>query len=200
MSTKLQRTGINALAWRIARVAAVALFSILIVRAAPGQEVSPPNETGFTNLFNGKDLTGWNGDPRLWSVKDGAIIGRIIPGPDIPRRNTFLIWTNGLLEDFELRLLYRFPTNEGRNLGNSGIQYRSKVIDSAKWILGGYQADMEVHTNYSGCLYDEGRVAGGRWIMAFRGEKAVWGADCRKHITGSLGRPEDIQSVIRTGD
>ena len=34
-------------------------------------------EAGFKSLFNGKDLTGWDGNPKLWSVKDGALTGQI---------------------------------------------------------------------------------------------------------------------------
>ena len=55
---------------------------------------SPAAETGFKSLLNGKDLTGWTGDPKLWSVKDGAITGQTTP--DNPAKgNTFLIWTGG---------------------------------------------------------------------------------------------------------
>ena len=32
-------------------------------------------EEGFRPLFNGKNLDGWDGDPRLWSVGDGMIVG-----------------------------------------------------------------------------------------------------------------------------
>src|SRR5262245_52297750 len=72
-------------------------------------------------LFNGKDLSGWEGDARVWSVVDGAIVGHT---KDVPlKHNTFLIWKDGKVGDFKLRLEFKL---EG---GNSGIQYRSKVID-----------------------------------------------------------------------
>jgi uncharacterized protein (TIGR03067 family) len=59
---------------------------------------------------------------------------------------------------------------------------------------------MEAGQNYSGILYDEGGVAGGRQIMAARGEKVVWDKDCKKQVTGSLGKSEDLQAAIKNGD
>src|SRR5262245_23761127 len=76
-------------------------------------------EPGFKSLFNGKDLTGWEGNPKLWSVKNGTITGVTGSDPDNKiSHNTFLVWTNGTVGDFELRLTYRIEK------GNSGIQYR----------------------------------------------------------------------------
>ena len=37
-------------------------------------------QQGSQNLFNGKDLSGWNGNPKLWSVQDGAITGQTTAG------------------------------------------------------------------------------------------------------------------------
>jgi len=87
-------------------------------------------------IFNGKDLSGWEGDPDVWSVEDEAIVGRTTADAPI-RNNTFLIWKDGELGDFRLQLEYRI---EG---GNSGVQYRSKIDDAAKWIVGGYQAEID---------------------------------------------------------
>ncbi len=56
-------------------------------------------EHGFTRMFNGKDLTGWDGSPDLWSVKDGAIIGQTTT-ENPAKENTFLIWTNGAAGGF----------------------------------------------------------------------------------------------------
>jgi hypothetical protein len=144
-------------------------------------------------LFNGKDLTGWDGNPKLWSVKDGAIQGQTTKENPTPG-NTFLIYTNGEVADFELRFSYKI---EG---GNSGVQYRSKVKDPAKWVVGGYQGDFEAGKKYSGILYDEAGVAGGRGIMAERGESVVWDADCKKKVVGSLGASEEIQAKIKAND
>ena len=110
-------------------------------------------DDGFLSLFNGKDLDGWEGNPRLWRVEDGAITGQTTP--DNPTKgNTFLIWRNGTVDDFELRLKYRIDG------GNSGVQYRSKEVDP--WVIAGYQADIDATGKFTGILYEEK----GRGILA----------------------------------
>jgi len=176
---------------------AVALGATLLtplIRATAAE-----SEEGFRQIFNGKDLTGWDGNPELWSVKDGAIVGQTSADKPI-KGNTFLIWKDGTTADFELRLSYRITPLAGKGFANSGIQYRSKVLDAAGWRVGGYQADFEAGPNYSGILYDEGGVAGGRGIMAARGEKVVWDQECKKQVAGSVGKSEDIQAAIKKED
>ncbi len=162
-------------------------------------------ETGFKSLFNGKDLSGWEGNPELWSVKDGCLTGKTPPDPADPKKstlthNTFLIWKAGTVADFELRCSYKIVPNNDAGFANSGIQYRSKVIDPAGWVVGGYQADFEAAKTYSGILYEEK----GRGILAKRGEKVVIKpGDGRKpkiEVTGSLGKSEDIQAMIKAED
>lgn len=145
-------------------------------------------EDGFKPIFNGKDLAGWDGNPKLWSVKDGAITGQTTP-ENPTQGNTFLIWREGELDDFELRCSFRMVG------GNSGIQYRSK--DFGNWVVGGYQADMEAGETYSGILYEERMTRG---IMAERGQRVVWGADGKKQVTGSVGDSKEIQASIKKED
>jgi hypothetical protein len=153
-------------------------------------------EPGFRSLFNGKDLTGWEGNPKLWSVKDGAITGTTGTDPETKiGHNTFLVWTNGDVDDFELRLSYRIQR------GNSGIQYRSKLRAPGAFgpIVGGYQADFEAGTTYSGILYEEL----GRGILAQRGQKVLIKENAGKHqveVTGSVGDSKAIQSKIKNED
>ena len=149
-------------------------------------------EAGFQKIFNGKDLTGWQGHPKLWSVKGGAITGQTTP-ENPAKGNTFLIWTNGPVGDFELRCSYKLVPNNPVGFANSGVQYRSKVVDPAYWVVGGYQADMEAGKKYSGILYEEKF----RGIMAERGEKIVYTKDCNKEVVGSLGKSEEIQAAIK---
>ena len=111
-------------------------------------------------LFNGKDLTGWEGRKDLWSVKDGAITGQTVDAKPITQ-NTFLVWS-GEVSNFELTFKYRIVA------GNSGMQYRSKVKsnnDETGPSVGGYQADFEAGKTYSGILYEEQ----GRGVLAQRG-------------------------------
>ena len=153
-------------------------------------------EEGFQSIFNGKDLTGWEGNPKLWSVKDGAITGQTT-AENPAKGNTFLIWTNGTPGDFELRCSYKLVPGDDKGFANSGIQYRSKVFDPANWVVGGYQADMEAGPNYSGILYEERMTRG---IMAARGEKVVWDKDGKKQVVGSVGDAAEIGASIKKGD
>jgi len=152
-------------------------------------------EQGFQSMFNEKDLTGWNGNPKLWSVRDGAITGQTT-AENPASGNTFLIWTNGTPGDFELRCSFKLVPGDAQGFANSGVQYRSRVFDPANWVVGGYQADMEAGTNYTGILYEE-RLRG---IMALRGEKVVWTADDKKKVVGSVGRAADIEASLHKGD
>lgn len=141
-------------------------------------------EDGFVSLFNGKDLSGWKGDPELWSVEDGCITGRT-KGKDHLAYNKFLIW-DGVVSDFEFRCEFRL---EGNN--NSGVQYRSKHDRSrGDWVVVGYQADIHPKAEFTGMLYDEK----GRGIVAKRGQKVVVAADGKKQATSLEGefKPVDL--------
>lgn len=173
----------------------VALFiSVLTSTAVFAAENA---EEGFKSLFNGKDLTGWEGRPVHWSVRDGAITGATTK-ENPTQGNTFLIWKGGSVDDFELRFSYRILPNNNSGSANSGVQYRS--IDRGNFVVAGYQADFEAGKTYSGILYDEGGGAGGRGIMAGRGEKVVWGEDCKKQVVGSVGKSDEIQAAIKQED
>src|SRR4051795_11069138 len=76
-------------------------------------------EPGFKPMFNGKDLAGWTGDPRLWSVHDGVVVGETSAKNPIDG-NTFLIWTNGSPSDFELRCSFRITPHNDQSFANSG--------------------------------------------------------------------------------
>lgn len=155
------------------------------------------------DLFNGKDLTGWEGKPELWSVKDGCITGQTQPDPAAPgksllKSNTFLIW-KGEVSDFELTFKYKIvdANGEAKGFGNSGVQYRSKVVDPANFVVSGYQADFEVGKTYSGILYEEKA----RGILAKRGQKVVihQGEDPKKpklDVVGEVSKSDDVQAAI----
>ncbi|MES2657807.1 MAG: DUF1080 domain-containing protein [Verrucomicrobiota bacterium] len=152
-------------------------------------------------LFNGKDLTGWKGQSEFWSVKDGAITGQTTK--EVPvKENTFLIW-DGEVGDFMLTLKYKIVDENGKadGFGNSGIQYRGKVVNPAYSVVAGYQADFEVGKTYSGILYEEK----GRGILAQRGQEVVISEseDPNKpkiEVTGEAGKSDEIQAGIKPGD
>jgi hypothetical protein len=144
-------------------------------------------EGEFKSIFNGKDLSGWDGNPKYWSVKDGAINGQTTDAKEL-KHNTFLIWREGKVDDFELRLKFKIVG------GNSGIQYRSKEFPD--WVIGGYQADFEAGETYSGILYEE-RMRG---ILAQRGQKTIVRENGKPEVVGSVGDSKAIQAAIKKED
>ncbi len=164
------------------RFFAVALFVVALLPAAARAE-----DAGFVPIFNGTDLAGWEGLPEFWSVKDGTIVGETTA--ERPTKgNTFLIWRQGDVDDFELKLQYRISG------GNSGIQYRSK--DLGEFVVGGYQADFETGQKFSGILYEER----GRGILALRGERMKIAADGTKTPGEPIGTADDLQKAIKPGE
>ena len=155
----------------------------------------PLPESQFKKIFNGKDFSGWDGNKEFWSVKDGTITGQTSAEHAV-KGNTFLVWTNTYVGDFELRCSYRIVPDNNVGFANSGIQYRSKIIDPSYWVVGGYQADMEAGKKYSGILYEER----GRGILAERGQKVVIHADGKKEVVGEVGKSDDIQAAIKSKD
>jgi hypothetical protein len=152
-------------------------------------------EDGFTSMFNGKDLTGWEGSPDLWSVKDGVIVGQTT-AENPAKENTFLIWKDGKPADFEMRCSFLIKANNDVGFANSGVQYRSKVVKPSYWVVSGYQADMEAGPNYTGGLYEEKA----RGILAKRGDKVLIHADGKLEKTGSVGDFNELESEIHKGD
>ena len=170
----------------------------LPIFAAENPQTAPAEQPGMKSLFNGKDLTGWDGDPRLWSVKEGVIHGETtVENP--AQGNTFLICKDGARKDFELRLSFRCNSTN-----NSGIQYRSKHITEGKvrnnWVVRGYQHEIRNQDklpNVSGFIYDEG---GKRGRMCLAGEKAVWGEDGKKTVVDTLIDAEQYQKLFKLDD
>ena len=184
-------------------LSAAALLQIDATSAFAADANLPNQEAlaGFQSLFNGTDLTGWEGLPQFWSVKDGAITGQTTKETPA-QRNTFLVWKGGDVGDFELRLSYKLTPNGNNGFANSGIQYRSKLVDPNYFVVSGYQADMEAGKNFSGILYEEGA----RGILAQRGQKVVIKADPNDpnryniEVIGTLGDSNEIQSRIKQND
>lgn len=169
----------------------LALFSLIAL--AQAEEKS---------LFNGKDLTGWKGQPGFWSVKDGAITGQTTP-ENPAKENTFLILQDVEVGDFELHFKYKITDDkgDGAGFGNSGVQYRSKIVNPEYSVVAGYQADFECGKTYSGILYEEK----GRGILAQRGQKVVIkdGAEPGKpliEVVGEVGKSDEIQAAIKPAD
>jgi len=151
--------------------------------AADKPAVQPKAEPGFECIFNGKDLTGWDGDTRIWSVVDGFIRGRTTPDNPI-KANSFLVWRGGKVKNFILKAKFRLHNH------NSGIQYRSKEI--GKWRIRGYQADIVNKQGMVGFLYEE---RGRGWLVSV-GDIMVIDKDGKKNVVGKIA---DQKELIKAG-
>ena len=153
---------------------------------------SAANDAGFVPIFDGKTLTGWDGDPKYWRVEDGCLVGEITPATVI-KRNTFIIWRGGTPGDFELKVEYRISAQ-----GNSGINYRSIQLTDAPWSLAGYQADIDgpernrPPTRYTGQNYEER----GRTFLAHRGEMVQIDETAKPTVVASPGDPDELKAFI----
>lgn len=151
---------------------ALFLLSLCTVAVAAQAEFKP--------IFNGKDLEGWEGDTRFWSVKDGMIRGETTLQA-MTKGNTFLIWRAGELKDFQLKVTFRIQN------GNSGIQYRAK--DRGNFVVAGYQAEIENAQGKVGFLYEEK----GRGYVANVGEVVEMVAGEKKpKVLGNLAAKDDF--------
>jgi len=165
----------------------------LVVLLLIGRGAAASDEE-FKPIFDGKTLHGWEGDPKLWRVEDGAITGQTT-AENPAQGNTFLIWRGGKPADFELKLEFRMPDP---GFANSGVQYRSRDEPEkvGKWVVGGYQADMDGENQYTGILYDER----GRGILALRGQKTAIGDDHRPKVVEQFGDHNELAKVIKKND
>jgi len=155
-------------------------------------ELPKPDADGWITLFNGTDLTGWEGLTDFWTVKDGVISGHEVKEAS---KQTFLVYKVPF-GDFELRCKYKFATPDG----NSGIQFRSKVLDPKTFRVGGYQADCDAKAGYDGSIYDEASVAGGRGTMSNRGEKTTWDSENKRHNEKLPQDNAELKKLIKVGD
>ena len=145
-------------------------------------------QSGFKSLFNGKNLSGWEGQDSLWKVENGAIVGST-HGVTL-EANTFLVWKGKDVGDFHLKMTLRLL---GEN--NSGIMYRAQPIDGVPFGLSGNQLDIHPRPEYLGMYYSEKT---GRGIVATRGQKALVTdavdekGKSKPEITGDLGMNPEI--------
>ena len=151
---------------------------------------------GFVPIFDGKTLKGWDGDPTFWRAENGEIIGETTP-EKVVKLNNFLIWRGGKVKDFEVKLDYKI------NGTNSGVQYRStEMPELGKWILKGYQADIEYNNGYTGNVHEE-RGRQGHVVLSKRGEvtRAINGANGLEYkIIGHIAESNALKGAIKADD
>ncbi|MEI8212377.1 MAG: DUF1080 domain-containing protein [Planctomycetota bacterium] len=164
------------------------VFGCLIACAtnlAFAQEKSESASNKAVSIFDGKTLAGWSGATENWRVEEGAITGENKADAPIAQ-NTFIVYEKPVA-DFELTLEFRIQG------GNSGIQYRSKLVDKDKFIVGGYQADIDANKRFMGINYEEL----GRGIIAERGEIIAIDKDGNKSRIGSTGDADALLGLIK---
>ena len=176
----------------ITKLGLAALMSVACVGApvcnslcwADSPTTATADEKGVS-LFDGKSLTGWKGLAENWSVEDGAITG-VNTAENPIANNTFLVYEKSYA-DFELTLKFRIQN------GNSGIQYRSKLLDADKFIVGGYQADIDATGRYMGINYEER----GRGILAERGEVVSIDDKGKRTKLDPCGNPDELKAKVK---
>jgi putative heme-binding domain-containing protein len=150
--------------------------SLVTYLAHPTQTPVLATADTATLLFNGRDLTGWQGDTKLWSVENGELVGRT-PGLD----HNEWIKSDLLVGDFKLSVEVKLVDNKG----NSGIQFRSEALSNGE--VKGYQAD--IGAGWWGKLYEE------------HGRALLWKKSGEKHVKPGDWNTYEVEAVgskIRT--
>lgn len=153
------------------------------------------SKSNFQQIFNGYDLSGWEGDERFWSVENGAIIGETTSETQT-EINTFLIWKEDEPANFEIQFRYKFVIVGDEEYGNSGMQFRSERFDNedfpqSDYAVRGYQADMAISDWITGIHYEEK----GRGILARRGQNVLIDSKGKIH-QNRFAKEEDLGGNI----
>jgi 3-keto-disaccharide hydrolase len=148
------------------------------------------SDTGFRQIFDGKTLDGWDGDPAYWRAEDGELVGEVTEFK-LLKRNSFIIWRGGKPKNFELKTEYRIS-----ELGNSGINYRSVETSGSRWVLRGPQADIDGQNSFSGQNYEEG----GRTVLALRGDVTYIATGSNPRVVATLGTSDELKTFIKVND
>ena len=210
--------------------AAMALAPVAALAQAPATPPRPPSRfvqpepinfddhVGWTQIFDGKSLAGWDGPSDVWSYEDGAIVGK--SSPEHPSGTTNIIWKGGEPGNFILKLEMKL---EGSG-ANGGVQYRSHLKPPAmhtppagaseemkkrmmegqafaqkhaKWNMTGYQADFDYNNRYTGQLYEQDTTRG---IIAWRGQVVSTEGGKKPTLLGTLGNPDELKTFVKPGE
>ena len=140
------------------------LLIILTYALTPVLLHAADDEPGFVFIFNGSDLSGWDGKPGAWEVRDGEIWCT-----GASKERNWLIWRGGEPADFLLRLEFRWDK------GNSGVQVRSDDLGERQ--VCGYQVEIAksdvMGLWHHSLLEQDHPKKKARHLMSTAGEKAV---------------------------
>ena len=181
------------------------------------------DHTGWTSMFDGQTLNGWDGDKSYWHVHEGAIV--VESTCENPTGTIYLIWQGGQPADFEMKLEMK---GEGAAV-NSGVQYRGAIADpnrprggrgggrgvqapcpsgaprgtppsfasQAKWDMVGPQFDFDGHNRYTGQFYEQ---ATGRGIIAWRGQVVRTEEGKSPRLLATLGDRDELAGYVHIED
>ena len=166
------------------------------------------DHAGYVSLFDGKTLTNWDGQPGVWSVEDGAIVG--VSTKEHVAGNSFLVYHGVEAKDFDLKLEIKVEWG-----GGSGVQYRSSTgippgrvagrgeppLDP-RWVMIGPQADFWYPVNerakqYSGQLYSQNTSLG---IVAWRGQVVESEPGKFQRLVGTIGDRAQLGTYVKDGE
>lgn len=184
-------------------------LSLLVLLSNTPKVNNPTAERGFKQIFDGKTLNGWEGDPTYWRVENGSLVGEITPAT-VLKRNTFIIYRKEQPANFELKCEVKITKQ-----GNTGINYRSvELLPDLPLGMRGYQADIDGANRFTGQNYEER----GRTTLAYRGEittineqtdtslyanvrsKSQKNAWMDRKVVGSLGHMDTLKTHIKSED
>jgi len=168
------------------------------------QALNFEDRSGFQSIFNGT-MKNWDGDQAIWKAEGNVLVGTTTAENPL-KENTFVIWRGGEPADFELKVEYRMSAT------NSGIQFRSVHLPqgspapnpanpdakiAGKWVLKGYQADIDFANQFTGMIYEER----GRGFLMQRGQAVEIGPDAVSRQIGSLEmNADELKSLIKAGE
>ncbi len=163
------------------------------------------DHTGYVSLFDGKDLHDWDGDPSVWSVKNGEIVG---VSTTADPKHSYLVYQGLEAKDFDLKVEIR--DTEG---GGSGIQYRSKTglpwygrgkppVPNMNWWMTGPQADFwfpvpPYASVFTGQLYSENTPLG---IIAWRGQVVQMASGDTPTLVANIGNRTALGGYDKIAD
>ena len=163
---------------------------------------------GYTSIFDGSTLNGWDGNVKFWRVEDGAIVGESTSAN--PSGNSYIVYRNLKAKDFTLKFHIKV---EGK--GGSGMQYRSKTgipwlapirpevtanvgNVNLKWMMTGPQADFWPSTPvWTGQFYSENTPMR---ILAWRGQVVEGFGAQSKRLMGYVGDRQELAKYIKVND
>ncbi len=163
------------------------------------------DHTGYVQIFDGTTLKNWDGDPAIWHVEDGAIVGESTT--EKPVGNSYIVFRGFDSTDFDLKL--EIKVEHG---GGSGIQYRSKTglpwrrptpsgqpPPNLNWMMTGPQADYwfpvaPYAAEWSGQFYSENTPPG---IVAWRGQVVETSPGDFPKLLGNIADRTALRGYVR---